>query len=85
MPVFYLNLESEISLEKSFYLIAIVASDLISWQSDVQLKSKHTVMWIFTLNRVFFLRWKTFLKAREKELYKITGQTFYGKIKLVNY
>ena len=46
MPVFYLNLESEISLEKTFYLIAIVVFDLISWQSDVQLKSKHMSMWI---------------------------------------
>ena len=34
MPVFYLNLESEISLEKTFNLIAIVLFDLFSWKSD---------------------------------------------------
>ena len=46
MPVFCLDFESKISLEKNFYLIALGVFDLISWQSDVQMKSKHTGMWI---------------------------------------
>ena len=47
MPVFCLNFESKISLEKNFYLIALVVFDLISWQSDVKITSKHTAMGIF--------------------------------------
>ena len=35
MPVFCLNFESKISLENNFNLIYF---DLISWQSDVQIK-----------------------------------------------
>ena len=46
MPVICLNFESKMSLEKNFYLIALVVFDLISWQPDVQIKCKHTGMWI---------------------------------------
>ena len=42
------------SLEKDFYLIALVLFDLIHWQSDVQIKNKHTSMWIIHIK----LKWK---------------------------
>ena len=54
MPVFCLNFESKISLEKNFYLIALAVFDLISWQSDVEMKSKHTSMWIIHIKLKFF-------------------------------
>ena len=46
MPVFCSNFESKISVEKNFYLIALFVFDLISWESDVQIKSEHTGIWI---------------------------------------
>ena len=78
-----INFEPKISLKKNFYLIALVLFDLISWQFDVQMKSKHTSI------RIILIRLKCerkiFLGTREKKIHMITGWIFYVKIKLVSY
>ena len=41
----YKKCESKISLEENFHLIALVWFSFF-WQPDVEMKSKHTSMWI---------------------------------------
>ena len=81
MVTLFLNFKSKISWEKKFYLIALVVFDLISWQSYVQLKSKHTS----TMNNShlieFFANKENISWDKRKEIiHKITG-----KIKLLSY
>ena len=68
-----LNFESKISLEENFSLIAPVwFSFFDSLMSNVQMKSKHTSMWIIHIKwKCFFWEEKRLLvQEKEKRIYK---------------
>ena len=65
-------------MEKNFYLIALVWFSF--WQSDVQMKSKHTSKWIIRIKLKCFC-WE---EKRSWKKRKMIAQIFYGKTKLVN-
>ena len=57
------------SLEKDSYSIALVLFDLIPWQSDVQIKSKHTSMWIIHIKLKWFCWEEKHSLGQEKREY----------------
>ena len=67
-----INFEPKISLKKNFYLIALVLFDLISWQFDVQMKSKHTSI------RIIHIKLKCFAKKKNISWNKRKENTYYN-------
>ena len=58
---------------------------LISWHSEVQVKSIHTSLWIIHIKLGFLLRRKTFLETRGKRLHKINCENKINKLWGCNY
>ena len=67
MPEYSILLESKISLEKNFFWLHLFDLDLVSWDSDVQMKSKNTSMWIIRIKLKCFCWKKTFSWEKRKE------------------
>ena len=59
-------------MEKNFCLIALVWFNSFFWQSNIQLRSKHTSLRIIKLYLSIFAEKETLLKQEKREIIEIT-------------